>query len=128
MPSTSVALSVEGVLFKDALSVPIPLGIALYHSLKQNFNILLYSEKTRKDLDYLLGIEALHIQAAIEYNESPRHWLEPSDRKLEQLNSLRQRGYMIEAVVEPDPEAAANMVLHGFNVLHFVHAQSASPQ
>lgn len=69
MPVSSVAMAVEGVLMKPTAAVPIPIGVALYHSLKENFNILLYSDQNRKTLDHWLSIEALSIQAAIEYND-----------------------------------------------------------
>lgn len=108
-------------------SVPIPVGIALYHSLKNNFNILLYSEQDRKTLDHWLAIEALRIHAAVEYNEAPRHWLSSPERKLTQLNSLRQRGYRIELVIEPDPEAAALMITSGFSIMNFIHSAYAMP-
>lgn len=129
MPIASVAISVEGVICKShAYSIPISTGVALYHTLKSNFNILLYSEQPRKELDYFLSIEALQIQASIEYNENGRHWLPGPERKLVQLNSLRQRGYRIEFAIEPDPEAAALMVVNGFNVMNFIHSAYALPQ
>jgi hypothetical protein len=128
VPVSSVAMAVEGVLMKPLAAVPVPTGIALYHSLKENFNILLYSDQDRKKLDHWLSIEALNIQTAVEYNDDQRHWLTDVDRKIAQLNSLRQRGYKIEIVIEPDPEASAAMISNGFNVLTFSHAQYAMPQ
>jgi hypothetical protein len=128
MPVSSVAICVEGVLMKNTVSVPIPTGIALYHSLKENFNILLYSDQDRKKLDHWLSIEALNIQTAVEYNDEQRHWLSESDRKIAQLNSLRTRGYKIEIVIEPSPLASVAMLENGFNVLTFSHAQYAMPK
>jgi hypothetical protein len=128
VPVSSVAISVEGVLSKYASSVPIPTGIALYHTFKENFNILLYSDQSRKTLDHWLAIEALNIQSAVEYNDEQRHWLTDSGRKLEQLRSLRKRGYSIELVIEPDPAVSAAMITNGFNVMTFSHAKYAMPK
>lgn len=128
MPVSSVAMAVEGVLMKPTAAVPIPIGVALYHSLKENFNILLYSDQNRKTLDHWLSIEALNIQAAIEYNDDQRHWLTDKGRKLEQVSSLRKRGFKIELVIEPDPDVSGEMLIRGFNVLTFTHAQYAIPK
>jgi len=128
VPVSSVAISVEGVLSRPFSASPVPLGIALYHSLKENFNILLYSDQDRNTLDHWLSVEALNIQVATEYNESSRQWLTDPERKLTQLNSLRQRGYKIDLVLEPNPEAAALMLINGFNILNFIHSQYAMPQ
>lgn len=128
MPISSVAMAVEGVLQKNVSLAPIPVGIALYHSLKSNFNILLYSEAGRKELDYWLSIEALTSHSAVEYNENNRVWLSEINRKRKQVGSLRQRGFSIDIVIEPNPEVAAHMVLDGYSVLTFTHAQYALPQ
>lgn len=128
MPISSVAMAVEGVLQKNVSLAPIPVGIALYHSLKSNFNILLYSEAGRKELDYWLSIEALTSHSAVEYNENNRAWLSEINRKRKQVGSLRQRGFSIDVVIEPNPEVAAHMVLDGYSVLTFTHAQYALPQ
>lgn len=128
MPISSVAICVEGALQKSSSNAPLPIAVAIYHSLKTNFNILLYSEQSREAVDYWLSIESLTIHAAVEYNEGSRQWLSDPERKLVQLNSLRQRGYNIEIVIEPDPQSAAVMVVNGFNVLNFIHAQYALPQ
>lgn len=128
MPVSSVAMAVEGVLQKNVSLAPIPIGIALYHSLKSNFNILLYSEVGRKELDYWLSLEALNSHSAAEYNENDRAWLSEINRKRKQIGSLRQRGYHIDIVIEPNPEVAAHMVLDGYSVLTFTHSQYALPQ
>jgi hypothetical protein len=129
MPISSIAISVEGVLSHPFSTAPLPTGVALYHTLKDNFNILLYSEQDKKALDHWLSIEALNIHAAVEYNDSAmRQNLDDYDRKLTQIRSLRRRGYSIELVIEPDPKASAWMVVNGFNVLTFTHAQYAMPK
>ena len=128
MPISSVAMAVEGVLMKPTAAVPIPTGIALYHTFKENFNILLYSDQDRKTLDHWLAIEALNIHTAVEYNDEKHRWLPDTDRKINQLNALRKRGYKIELVIEPDPKASASILYNGFNVMTFSHAQYALPK
>jgi hypothetical protein len=128
LPISSVAMAVEGVLQKNVSMAPIPVGVALYHSLKANFNILLYSESDRKALDYWLSLEALNDHAAAEYNEDGRWWLSEVDRKITQVNSLRQRGFHIDLVIEPDPLASSYLLKNGYSVLTFTHAQYAMPQ
>lgn len=128
MPISSVAIAVEGVLQKSTSSAPVPVGIALYHSLKSNFNILLYSDQDRKTLDYWLSLEALREHAAAEYNENGRVFQSQVDRKIAQVNSLRQRGYNIDLVIEPEPVASAWLLKNGYTVLTFTHAQYALPQ
>ncbi len=100
----------------------------MYHTFKENFNILLYSDQDRKELDHWLSIEALRIHSAVEYNNDQRHWLPDGARKMTQLNSLRSRGFKVELVIEPDPSAAATMIMNGFNLLTFTHAQYAMPK
>lgn len=129
MPVSSVALCVEGILCKEVpRSAPIPIGIALYHSLKTNFNVLLYSDNDRKSLDYWLSLEALNVHSAVEYNEDSRPWLSDQERKLHQILSLRQRGYNVSLIIEPDPLASEYFIENGFSVLTFTHAQYALPQ
>jgi len=128
MPISSVAMSVEGVLQKYQPTVPIPVGVALYHSLATNFNILLYSEDEKKSLDYWLGIEALTKHAAVEYNEGPKRWEDSHIRKMVQLASLHNRGFHIDLVIDPDPTASVKMIESGYNVMTFTHAQYALPQ
>jgi hypothetical protein len=128
MPADSVAIALEGVIQKGSTTAPLPLGITLYHSLSSNFNILLYSEQDRKSVDYWLTIEALNKHAAVEYNEDSRIWNTSPGRKVNQLNSLRQRGYHISLVIEPDPTASEMMINNGFSVMTFTHSQYALPQ
>jgi len=128
MPIGSIAMSLEGVLQKSSSNVPLQLGIALYHSLKDNFNIVLYSEQARKPVDYWLAIESLTSHAAVEYSEANVQFLGSPERKLSQVSSLRRRGYKIELIIESEPDASALLMLNGFNVLHFLHSQYTLPQ
>lgn len=113
---------------KPTAAVPISTGIALYQTLKENFNIVLYSDQEKKTLDYWLSVEALNIHSAVEYNDEKHHWLDEPSRKLHQVNSLRHRGFKIEVVIEPDPGSSALLLNNGYNVLTYSHAQYALPQ
>jgi hypothetical protein len=127
MPLSSVCVAVDGVI-RNQGNVPVPVGISLYHSLISNCNILLYSESGRKELDRWLALEALTVHSAVEYNEDRVTWLSPKNRKLAQVRSLRNRGFHIDLVIEPDPEASAYFIESGFNVMTFTHAQYALPE
>lgn len=127
MPISSVAMSVEGVLQKNVSSAPIPVGVALYHSLSTNFNILLTTDMSQKEADRWLLMEALNKHSAIEYNED-KHKYFPATRKLSQLSSLRNRGYHIDLVIEPSPLISALLIENGFSVMTFTHAQYALPK
>lgn len=128
MPVNSVAVSLEGIIQKNVSLAPIHLGIALYHSLAANFNVLLYTESSRKSADYWLSLEALNKHAAIEYNEELRKFSSSVSRKIHQVKSLQRRGYHVDLVIEPDPEVSAALLEEGFSVLTFTHAQFALPQ
>lgn len=128
MPVSSAAITIQGVIQKNVSSAPIPLGIALYHSLAQNFNILLLSDTEQKETDHWLSMEALTRHAAIEYNEGTRKYLLDGPRRLAQLNSLRSRGYHIDLIIEPSPAVSASLIANGFSTMTFTHAQYAMPQ
>lgn len=128
MPVSSVAITIEGVIQKNVSSAPIPLGIALYHSLAQNFNVLLLTEMPKKEADHWLSLEALTRHAAIEYNEGAIEYLDAGSRRRSQLNSLRTRGYHIDLVIEPSPSVSALLIANGFSTMTFTHAQYALPQ
>ena len=128
MPVSSAVICVEGVLQKNVSSAPIPAGIALYHSLSSNFNVLLISESAQEQVEHWLKLEALNKHSAIEYNDSGRPFMNEEGRKLHQINSLRLRRYNIEFVIDPNPQSAALLVRSGFTVLTFTHAQYAMPQ
>lgn len=128
MPVSSVAITIEGVIQKNVSSAPIPMGIALYHSLVQNFNVLLITSMTQKEADRWLGLEALTRHAAIEYNEGKNKFLQDGPKRLAQLASLRGRGYHIDMVIEPSPSVSALLIANGFSTMTFTHSQYALPQ
>lgn len=121
-------MCVEGVIQKNVSLAPIPAGITLYHSLLSNFNVLLYSSADKKSLDYWTSLEALTKHAATEYNEGDLKWLTESERKLKQVNNLRNRGFSISLVIEPDPECSVVLIDAGYSVMTFTHAQYSLPQ
>jgi hypothetical protein len=128
MPLMSVAICVEGVLQKSSPSIRMDVGVALYHSLKSNFNILLYSDQSKKELDYWLSLEALNSHSAVEYTDDILKYLANPDRKVSQVNSLRARGFHIDLVIEPDPDASSVLIGNGYSVMTFTHAQYSLPE
>ena len=128
MPVSSAVICVEGILQKTVSQAPIPLGIALYHSLATNFNLLLISEQPKKELDYWLSIEALNRHAAVEYNDNVRMFLPETIRKFHQVSALRSRKYSIDLIFDPNPSSSAMFLDSGFNVATLIHSAYAMPQ
>ena len=54
--------------------------------------------------------------------------LSPRLMRLMQVSQISQEGYAIRLIVEPDPEVAAHLLVNGYNVLNFLHAQYALPE
>lgn len=128
MAVSSVVITVEGVLKKHVTSAPIPVGIALYHGLANTFNLLLVTDSSQKEIDRWCALEGLNRHAAVEVNEGIVSNFDYEFRKLQQVQNLRNRGYSVDLVIEPNPEAAAKLLIHGFNVMNFIHADYALPQ
>lgn len=128
MAVSSIILTVEGVLRKHVTAASIPVGITLYHGLANTFNVLLVSDLEKAELDRWCALEGLNRHAATEHNEGVISHFDPDFRRLQQVNNLRNRGYHIDMVIEPDPGIAAKLLRHGFNCMVFAHAEYALPQ
>lgn len=128
MAVSSVVMCVEGVLRKHVTDAPIPVGIALYHGLANTFNILLVSDLTSKELARWCSLEGLYRHAATEVNEGTIANFDLDFRRLQQVRNLRNRGYSVDLVIEPNPSISAKLLTHGFNVMTFTHADYSLPQ
>lgn len=128
MAVTSVAICLEGVLQKTVSYAPIQTGITLYHGLASTFNVLLISEEERQPVDYWLSLEALNRHAATEYNNFVRSTMTEQERKLDQCKALQNRGFFVDLVIDPNPASSAHLLINGFNVMTFTHAQYAIPR
>jgi len=125
---SSVVITVEGVLKKHVADAPIPVGIALYHGLANTFNVLLAADMEKKELDRWCALEGLNKHAAVEHNEGIIKSFDPDFRRLQQVKNLRQRGYSIDLVIEPNPSIVVKLLEHGFSCMTYTHASYSMPQ
>ena len=127
MASTAV-ITIEGVLQKNVSYSPIPVGLVLYHSLTNGFNVALVTDGYQEEVDYWLSVEGLNTHGTVVYNDFTLAEKAPIDRRLRQINSLRARQFAIDLIVEPDPAIAAALLRDGYTVLNFLHYSYALPQ
>ena len=127
MPSTAV-ITLEGVLQKNVSYAPIPVGLVLYHAISSSFNIVVVSDATEKEVTHWLDIEGLNKHGSVVCNDFTLAHLQPFQRRLRQVNSLRARSFAIDLVVEPDPIVAAHLLAAGYTTLNFLHYAYALPQ
>ena len=128
MAVNSVIMCVEGVLRKNVTDAPIPVGIALYHGLANTFNVLLATDLVQKELDRWCALEGLNRHASTEINEGVISNFDPVSRRIQQVKNLRNRGYHIDLVIEPNPAISAKLLANGFNTMTFTHADYSIPQ
>ena len=126
--NSACVITVEGVLQKITTSAYIPLGLQLYHGLAETFNLLLVSDSSKEELDYWLRLENLNKHGAVVYNDEFLQKFSVEERRQKQVVSLRNRGYNIDLVVEPDPAIASRLLFSGFSVLNFLHSAYAIPE
>lgn len=118
---SAVAIVIDGVLRREIGYQPIPEGLALYHVLAGSYNVVLLADQPEEDeeLEHFFHVESLTRHSMVYYSTE-------KDRA-GQLTWLRNTGYALDFVVEPDPLLSADLFERGFNVLHFMHAQYARP-
>lgn len=128
MAVSSVVITIEGVLKKHVTDSPIPVGIALYHGLASSFNVLLVCDMAKREADRWCALEGLNRHAGVEYNEGVIKNFDLDSRRLQQVKNLRQRGYSIDIVIEPNPAVVVKLLDSGFNTMLYTHANYAMPQ
>jgi hypothetical protein len=128
MAANTAVMTVEGVIQKNVSYAPIPLGIALYHSLTSMFNVVLVTDSEPKELEYWLDLEGLNKHGTIIYSDFALGQKTAQDRRLSQVSNLQQRGFAVNLVVEPDPIVASYLLANGYSVLNFLHSSYALPQ
>lgn len=125
---SAAAIVVDGVLRKPVGATPIPEGVALYHGLCSAFNVVLVVEHSVVDMAELqcfLDTEQLFSHGSVAYGIRPG--MSAPETRVRQAERLRNQGYALDLVVEPDPEVAAAVFAAGFHVLHFMHAAYQRP-
>lgn len=128
MAVSSCVITVEGILRKYVTEATIPTGICLYHGLANTFNVLLATDLEKAELDRWCSIEGLTRHAAVEYNEGTVSFMDPDFRRRFQVNSLRNRGYSIDLVIEPSPVIVTKLLMEGYTTMLFTHADYSLPQ
>lgn len=124
----SIAITVEGVLRKFVGGAPIQPGLDLYFGLATRAKLVLLSGELVDDgLDYWLKTEGLHEHVKVFYSDVVLRDLSHGGERLCQLASARQLGYDVELAVEPDPSVSARLLVAGYNVLTFTHAEYSVP-
>lgn len=123
-----IALTVEGFLMRPVSETPIPLGKMFYSFLVPNAAVALISDSIPKVfLDNWLWMEGMSGHAHAEYPDGVMKKHSAPEYRVWQVNQLQRKGYVIEAVIDPDPEVCAALLKEGYTVFNFLHAQYAVP-
>lgn len=125
---SSIAITVEGCLRKFVGGAPIKPGLDLYFGLATRAKlVLLTGEMFGEGLADWLLIEGLHEHVKVMYSDVVLRDLSDGGERLAQLASARQLGYDVELVIEADPLVSARLLVAGYNVLTFSHAEYSVP-
>jgi hypothetical protein len=125
---SSIAITVEGTLRKLVGGAPIQPGLDLYFGLATRAKlVLLTGEMDGQGLSTWLLTEGLHEHVKVFYSDVVLADLSEGGERLCQLASARQLGYDVELVIEPDPLVSARLLVAGYNVLTFSHAEYSVP-
>lgn len=114
-----MAITVEGIMQQKVGSGPIQAGINLYNGLASVSTVILLTEQKEKELEHWLKIENLIKHDMIIGANF--------DSRLDQVREIRRRGFVINAVFDPDPSVCATLIEHGFNTCCFINASYADP-
>lgn len=126
---TCVAITVEGVLRKVFGGAPTEQGKVLYFGLATRAKLVLLSGERETDggLEHWLRAEGMHEHVRIVWADVLTEDMTSGGERLHQLAKGRQLGYDIQMVIEPDPEVSKRLIIAGYNVLTFTHAQYSVP-
>ena len=119
-------IAIDGVLRRTVTGAPIADGIKIMQGLKTFYNIVLVADSA-EDIKEWLDLESVFGYTKITYPEECLD-LSPKLMRLMQVSQIHSQGYAVQIVVEPDPEVAAHLLINGYNVLNFLHAQYALPE
>lgn len=116
---SAVAITVEGILMKPVSNSPMKSGLLLYHGLSAVATVILLTDYVEDNvLDNWLLLNGLASHAQVIYHGQSR---------VMQVNKLRQQGYALELIFEPDPAVVAELIKEGYSCCNFIHAQYAVP-
>jgi hypothetical protein len=118
MKTSTVAISIDGVLRKIIGNDPIPAGLILFKALASQFAVVILTSKPGDP-------------AWLDEHGVKNDMIIPAEgrSRLSVINELKfEFGYTIDLVVEPDPEQAAKLFEAGFAVLGFFHPYYSHPE
>lgn len=126
---TSIAITVEGVLRRVIGGAVIRPGIDLYYGLATRAKvILLTGEVDHESLEYWLRSEGMNSHVRIIWSNRVRKLeMNSGGERLDQLSEARMNGHDVQLVIEPDPAVSSRLVIAGFNVCTFTHAEYSVP-
>jgi hypothetical protein len=125
---TCVAITVEGVLRKAVGGAPVEQGKILYYGLCTRAKlVLLTAEREPGTLEHWLRGEGMKEHVRIVWADVLTEEMSAGGERLHQLAKARQAGYDISFVIEPDPAVSKRLIIAGYNVLTFTHAQYSVP-
>ena len=126
---SAVAITVEGVLRKSMGGAKIPVGVELYYALATRAKIVLLTGEMQAEagLEHWLLIEGMTEHVRIMWSDVVMRNLTPSAERITQVNTARQMGYDIQMVVEPNPAVSAGLLVCGYTVSTFTHAEYTVP-
>lgn len=128
MAANTAVITLEGVIQKNVSYAPIPVGISLYHAFASVFNVVLVSDGEEKIVSQWLDLEGLNKHGTVVYTDFFLDQKPTQERRLDQIRSLRARGFAVTLVCEPDPVVASYLLANGYSVLNFLHSSYALPQ
>jgi hypothetical protein len=121
---STVVIVIPGVMQKLVTAAPIPEGILLYKGLLEVSNVLLVTDDNKETTDHWLRLENLTKHGTVLYGTD---FPEEETRRVAQVNQLRNHGFTIDMVIEPDPSVASNLIRGGYTVCNFLHRLYAFP-
>ncbi len=111
----AILVFLDGVLRNDK-SAPIPNGMALYKSLKEQHRVLVLCEDVDKDDHWLRQQRINNFDDLIDYKKVPSIGDNP---KLRQVEWVRSQG-PVEYVITSDPELVTQLLEIGMTTLVFL--------
>lgn len=128
MAKSACVIIIDGVLRKIVSAAPIPAGLQIYHGLAETFQILLISDNDKKETDYWLRLENLDKHGVVIYADPVLMTLPVELRRERQVKAISARGFIVDLVIDPDPDVGRALSLAGYTILPFIHSAYAYPE
>jgi hypothetical protein len=124
-----VAITVEGVLRKMTGGSAIKEGVDLYYGLATRAKIVLLTgeQEQGNTLDHWLRSEGMKEHVKVFWSDVVLQGQSSGGERLAELAAAMTSGYDIEFAIEPDPAVSKRLIIAGYNVLTFTHAEYSVP-